>query len=199
MDREKKCMFMAAIIAISIFIMGLSIAVGVDVPPSQPVKIQGNVLHENGTRVSAGWLVTAIDMTVSVTLGNDTTDFPPITQIPQYQIKVDPSLIVVDHNIRVEVRNGNWYGEGTHAVQSGENALGAAIIMGDIIVTQEANATSAGISPGLPIVTTPKPTPAAAATPTEAPTPTPEEPGFEAIFAIAGLLAITHIVLRRKR
>jgi len=37
-------------------------------------------------------------------------------------------------------------------------------------------------------------------TPTSAPTetPTPEEPGFEAVFAIAGLLAVTYLVVLRK-
>ena len=70
--------------------------------------------------------------------------------------------------------------------------------------------------PGKPAATptptptpTPKPTatptvpptakPTATPAPTESPTPTPEEPGFEAIFAIAGLLAIAYVVLRRKK
>jgi len=44
------------------------------------------------------------------------------------------------------------------------------------------------------------PTVAPTATPVPAtPTPTPEEPGFEAVFAIAGLLAIAYVVLRRKK
>ena len=42
-----------------------------------------------------------------------------------------------------------------------------------------------------PITPTPSPTPT--------PTPTPEPPGFEAVFAIAGLLAIAYLVLRRKK
>jgi PGF-CTERM protein len=62
---------------------------------------------------------------------------------------------------------------------------------------------------------TPTPTPTPTATPTAkpttppAPTPkptaepeptaTPEPPGFEAVFAIAGLLAVAYLVLRRKR
>jgi len=36
-------------------------------------------------------------------------------------------------------------------------------------------------------------------TPTEAPTTTPEEPGFEAVFAIAGLLAVAYLVLRQRK
>jgi len=51
-----------------------------------------------------------------------------------------------------------------------------------------------------PTVPPPAATPAAA-TPTPTPTPTPEKgiPGFEAVFAVAGLLAIAYLVLRRKR
>ncbi|MHC1599347.1 MAG: PGF-CTERM sorting domain-containing protein [Candidatus Methanospirareceae archaeon] len=38
-------------------------------------------------------------------------------------------------------------------------------------------------------------------TPTSPPTPTepPEEPGFRAVFAIAGLLAVAYLVLRRRK
>ena len=43
------------------------------------------------------------------------------------------------------------------------------------------------------------PTATATATPTEAPTTTPEEPGFEAVFAIAGLLAVGYLVLRQRK
>ena len=49
----------------------------------------------------------------------------------------------------------------------------------------------------IPPTTTPTATPTATATP--APTPTPPAPGFEAVFAIAGLLTIAYLVLRRRR
>jgi PGF-CTERM protein len=42
------------------------------------------------------------------------------------------------------------------------------------------------------------PTPAPTPTPTATPTPTPT-PGFEAVFAIAGLLAVAYLVLRRRK
>ena len=42
------------------------------------------------------------------------------------------------------------------------------------------------------------PTAAPTAAPTAEPTATPEEPGFEAVFAIAGLLAVAYLALRRK-
>ena len=46
-------------------------------------------------------------------------------------------------------------------------------------------------------VPTAAPTAAPTATPTA--TPTPKEPGFEAVFAIAGMLAIAYLVLRRRK
>ena len=47
---------------------------------------------------------------------------------------------------------------------------------------------------------TPEPTPTTTPTSTPSPTPTPEEgvPGFEAVFAIAGLLAVAYLLKRRK-
>ncbi len=42
-------------------------------------------------------------------------------------------------------------------------------------------------------------TPETTVTPTEAPTPTPEEPGFEAVFAVAGLLAVAYLVRREQK
>jgi PGF-CTERM protein len=48
--------------------------------------------------------------------------------------------------------------------------------------------------------TTPTPVSTAAPTPPQAQTtPTPEEPGFEAIFTLASLLAIAYLALRRKQ
>ena len=49
----------------------------------------------------------------------------------------------------------------------------------------------------IPPTTTPTATPTATATPTPTSSPTP--PGFEAVFAIAGLLAIAYLVLRRRK
>ena len=48
------------------------------------------------------------------------------------------------------------------------------------------------------ITATPVPTPKPTPVPTPTPEPTPEPPGFEAIFAIAGLLAVAYLVHRRK-
>ncbi len=45
----------------------------------------------------------------------------------------------------------------------------------------------------------PKPTPTPSPKPTSAPTPTPKTPGFVAVFAVAGILAIGYLVLQKKR
>ncbi|MCK4732628.1 MAG: PT domain-containing protein, partial [Methanophagales archaeon] len=55
------------------------------------------------------------------------------------------------------------------------------------------------------VAPTAAPTVAPTAVPTVEPTaeptaePTPEPPGFEAVFAIAGMLAIAYLVLRKRR
>lgn len=73
--------------------------------------------------------------------------------------------------------------------------------------------TSVNITAEVSPIATPAPTPIATATPTpeasiptptpatkpsSSPTPTPRIPGFEAVFAIAGMIAIAYILLRRK-
>ncbi|MDO9098849.1 MAG: S-layer protein domain-containing protein, partial [Candidatus Methanoperedens sp.] len=67
---------------------------------------------------------------------------------------------------------------------------------GTPVVTPKVNAT---VKPtnvtATPVMT--EVTPAKTATPT--PVPTPKEPGFEAVFAIAGLLAVAYLVLRQKK
>ena len=53
------------------------------------------------------------------------------------------------------------------------------------------------LTPTPPLPGTPTPTPTL--TPTPSPSPSPTPPGFEAIFAVAGLLAIAYLVLRRRK
>jgi PGF-CTERM protein len=50
----------------------------------------------------------------------------------------------------------------------------------------------------VPLTPTPIPTPSPTATATEIPTPEEAVPGFEAIFAITGLLAVAYLLRRRK-
>jgi PGF-CTERM protein len=54
-----------------------------------------------------------------------------------------------------------------------------------------------------PIVSTPTPTPTAVTvtptpTPTATPTPTPSTPGFEMVFALAGLLGVAYLIARKE-
>jgi hypothetical protein len=53
-------------------------------------------------------------------------------------------------------------------------------------------------TPTVPPMVTPMPTPVVTTNPTPASTPTPSEPGFEAVFAIGGLVALAYMVRRKK-
>ncbi len=61
------------------------------------------------------------------------------------------------------------------------------------VVSPTPTPTEVTPTPTMPVAT-PTPTP-----PVETPTPTPKPPGFEAVFAIAGLLAVAYLVLRKRR
>ena len=71
------------------------------------------------------------------------------------------------------------------------------------VTVDNVSATLTVLLPTLtPVITpTPTPTPAPAPvvtqTPTPTPTPTPETAGFEAVIAIAGLLAVAYILMRK--
>jgi hypothetical protein len=146
LNRNKMAMLMIAIMVTSVIVAMASAQVSVlDTPPQQPVQVKGDVTYDNGTRVPDGWRVILTDVTEGTELGNDTTE-DVISAIPQYEIKVDPSLIVVGHNIKTSVSNGGWSGNETHTVQSGEDAVGHTIMMEKIVVSEP------GPSPGPTIV-----------------------------------------------
>jgi len=83
-------------------------------------------------------------------------------------------------------------------VIGGEEVPGATVTGGTpkATVTAKANVTTT-----LTVVpTTPKPEVTVAATEKPAAaTATPKEPGFEAVFAIAGLLSVAFLVLRQRK
>jgi molybdate/tungstate transport system substrate-binding protein len=66
------------------------------------------------------------------------------------------------------------------------------------IVEMEPGAATPTPAPTATPAPTYTPIPTATPAPTTAPTPTPEEPGFESIVAIAGLLAIAYLTLRKR-
>ena len=67
----------------------------------------------------------------------------------------------------------------------------------DIIISAGKMTNVSVILPSLSSTPTPKPTPTLSPSPTLITTPTPTQPAFEAIFAIAGLLAVAYILKRR--
>jgi molybdate/tungstate transport system substrate-binding protein len=67
----------------------------------------------------------------------------------------------------------------------------------DIVEMEPGAATPTPVPTATPAPTY-TPIPTATPAPTTAPTPTPEEPGFEAIIAIVGLLAIAYLALRKR-
>jgi hypothetical protein len=79
--------------------------------------------------------------------------------------------------------------------------------IGAVTNTTAVNFTTPGVTPtpAVNVTLTPaptvmvSPTPAATVSPTPSPTKKPLIPGFEAVFAIASLLAVAHLVLRRGR
>ncbi|MBN1455144.1 MAG: hypothetical protein JW945_02675 [Methanomicrobia archaeon] len=92
--------------------------------------------------------------------------------------------------------------EGTYTITAddGDGNTDAATVR--IGAAAPATPTPAPATPTPAPTATPVPTPAPTAAPTATPTPatpTPEEPGFEALFAIAGLLAIAFLVLRIRK
>ena len=66
----------------------------------------------------------------------------------------------------------------------------------NVTPSPEATATP---SPAVSVTPTPAVSPSPAETPSPSPTPKPLIPGFEAVFAIASLLSVAYLVLRRKR
>lgn len=104
-------------------------------------------------------------------------------------------------------------GTATAVLTAGTEDLGVATItaeanlsgdIGIITNTTAVNFTAPGVTPTPPVLTptptpTVSPTPAATVSPAPSPTKKPLIPGFEAVFAIASLLAVAYLVLRRGR
>jgi S-layer protein (TIGR01567 family) len=80
---------------------------------------------------------------------------------------------------------------------------GGAVTDGTAVATPKATVTAkANVTTTLTVAPTsvkPETTTAPAVAQTTAPTATPKEPGFEAVFAIAGLLAVAFLVLRQRK
>ena len=106
------------------------------------------------------------------------------------------------------VANGTATAILTAGMEEGAATITAeANLSGDIGIitnTTTVNFTTPGATPTPPILTstptvTISPTPTETETPSPNPTSKPLIPGFEAVFAIAGLLAVAYLVLKRER
>ncbi|KAF5435824.1 Ig-like domain containing protein [Candidatus Methanophagaceae archaeon] len=151
LNRNKMAMLMIAIMVTSVVITMASANVTIfDAPPQQPVQVKGDVTYPDGSRVPDGWLVTLTNVTDGTELGNDTTKYGDTPSIPQYAVKVDPSLVVEGHDIKTSVSNGSWNGSVTYMVKSGDNAVGGTITMADIVVQkggEPGNLTTIEVTP----------------------------------------------------
>ena len=68
----------------------------------------------------------------------------------------------------------------------------------DKIMESAAPTPTPEVSPTITPSPIPSPTPVISPTPTPTPTPTPPTPGFTAVFAIAMVLAVAYVILRRR-
>lgn len=157
LNRNKMAMLMIAIMVTSVVMpMASATVTTFDNPPELPVKVEGDVTYPNGSRVPAGWLVTLTDVTNGTELGNDTTDEPPIADILPYGIDVEPpTLIIEGHLIEASVSSGEWSGNASYTVQSGDSTPGNTIEMADIVVQkgeEPGNLTTIDVTPSTPIV-----------------------------------------------
>lgn len=171
--------------------------------------IYGPVLDED---VPAGWIVTVVDSdggtpglgTSWLWGGAQTTD----------------KTVVYEVIVPSDAAGGAYPVIGTVLATAAGTTTGPLTVTGDNSVTVSIGSTPTS-SPTLtseviptpsltPVITpSPSPSPSPAVTPlpspspssTSTPTPTspPTEPGFEAILAIAGLLAVAYLALRRKK
>jgi len=116
-------------------------------------------------------------------------------------VELAPQTCIVEaggtFNVTVDTSTAQ---EGTYTVKAddGDGHTDDATVNIGAAPTPTATPAPTATPTATPVPTVP-PTVAPTATPTAAPTPTPEEPGFEAVFAIAGLLAVAYLVLRIKK
>ena len=154
------------------------------VAAGEPLNVSGTTNREPDTSITISTFAGPMDLDVGLadvtwptasegvfTATIDTTDAVPGT----YTLEADDG-------------DGNT---DTETVNIGEAAPPTPTPEVEVTPTPEVEVTPT------PEVEEPTPTPRVEEEPT--PTPTPEPPGFEAVFAIAGLLAVAYLVLRKRR
>ena len=114
---------------------------------------------------------------------------------PATTVVATASVTVSDGKYSTSVDTTGW-STGTYAIKADDGD--GHVAEGTVgVVTAVAPTATPTAEPTAEPTATAVPTPEPTAEPTA--TPTPEPPGFEAVFAIAGMLAIAYLVLRKRR
>ena len=128
--------------------------------------------------------------------GPEGATFEPAIEI---SIEFDPAKFEGKTPVIYTYEAGNWVRLDTRIEDNKAIAkvdhFSTFVLFGEEKVTPPTTTPTATPTVTIPPTATPTPTP----TPTATPTATPKPPGFEAVFAIAGLLAIAYLVLRQKK
>ena len=156
------------------------------VPVGTPLNINGTTNREPGTII-----------TISTFAGP--------TELPVAMVEVEwPTPDEGVFNATIDT-SGAEPGTYTLEADDGDGHTDTVTVEIKAAVPSPSPSPSPTVSPTPTPTPTPTPSPSPAAspvaptTPTPTPTPSPTPPGFEAIFAVAGLLAVTYFVLRRKK
>jgi PGF-CTERM protein len=162
-----------------------------------------DIMSESSIKVESAFVAldTIADVAVGDTLNITGTcnreKYPILITVtgpsPVTTVAATASVTVSDGKYSTSVDTTGW-ATGTYAIKADD---------GDGHVAETTVGVVTEVAPAPTAAPTAKPTaaPAPTAKPTAAPTaePTPEPPGFEAVFAIAGLLSIAYLVLRKRR
>lgn len=159
----------------------------------QPGWIHYGIARVSGNTAvpSAGTFIT-VEFTVNSTASNGTylLDLSNVTFNDENNAVI-PGVEVTDGNAIVGVALAPT----TTPTPTPSPTLTPEVTLTPTPTSSETETPSPSLSPTATPTVTPTPSPSPAATPT--PTPTP--PGFEAVFAIAGLLAVACFALRRRK
>ena len=186
---------------------------------SLPFEISGYVFNADGSACN-GPTITITNLNTGETFSTMT-----LTSSNYYRVKPAPTLDVISEGdvLQFKVTAGTKSGDIEHRISASDINRGTLYfditfgedgVKGESVVEEEQIQTPVQTPllpplPGGPQAPAPTPeegeelTPSATATPTTAPSEEEEEgegiPGFDAAYAIIGLLVISYLILRRKK
>ena len=219
--REKERFESAFCTAFAICIVAVALVTASATAVSLPFEISGYVFNADGSACNGP--------TITITNLNTDETFSTMTLLSSnyYRAKPAPSLDDVSEGdvLQFKVSAGTESGDIDYRITASDLNRGALQfditfgeggLKGKSVVEEEQTPVQTPLLPPLPggpissPVTTPTPAPeeeiGGTPTPTSTPTTAPSEegkgkgiPGFEAAYALIGLLAISYLILRRKR